>query len=824
MAAWSIVVPQAGINLAENPSAEENAGTYTSFGVGTALAQSDTQSRWGRYSVRVTPGANAFSGLLDSAAGCTPGTVYVCSVWVLGAVGLPYRIYFGDAAGGLQPSCTPTTFTGDGTWHRYQVAYRALAAMLYFCVSKNNSAALDVFYVDGWQLEVGLAATTYMDGDQPGCEWLGVPHLAATARSEHAGGGGALVDLETTYGIHVTTSVGLGLPPLKHKRLDTPSAAGALLDDVHVEPRILTLAAWVNAPNDDADDSVLALARDNLINALKLDRVATLQPVTLYFTSASRTFELHAFYEAGLERNLTEFRFEKFALRLLCYDAFLYEIGEEATPLDALDTTTFSYVGARLRAAYGQWDPLGPTTVGDAVYCVCVASDGTIFVGGAFTGWDGNAGWDYLVKYENGAWARVGGAGDFNAAVYALTMSPNPRILYIGGLFTNAGGATGDYVAQYNLDGNVVSPLSGGGTGVVYALALAPTGDLYIGGDFTNWNALGAGDNIIVYDLSAAAYAVVGTGLDSIVRALAIAPFTGALYAGGAFSNDGTPLAMRCIAIWDGLAWAEVGGGLDNAGGTGLVRALALDAAGNLYAGGAFDRTADGLLTGLNNIAVWDGNSWLPLGTGTDNTVYGLAVGPDDLLHAAGFFDYVGGVVGARGYARWNGYSWMLPDIVWPAGIIYAVATARPDPIIKANYDVIVGYAATAVTPQAGLTAVSNAGSARAHPRFIFRSTGGTSSTLIALRNETTGRELAFAGLYLLDGETIYLDCRPGRRRLYSDRRANLLGYLLRPSDLTRFGLEPGINDLTLLIYQAGGPTVQAHMIWTNTYWSVDPA
>jgi hypothetical protein len=819
---WSIIVPQAGTNRAGNPSAEEDASTAIALlGVGTACVRSDAQARWGAYSFAVTPAAAGYAGLLQTITGCTPGTTYVFSVWVRGVATIPYRIYFGAADGSVKAGCTPTTFTGGGVWQRYEVIFVADGAVLYACVSKNSSASAATFYVDGWQVEVGAAATTYLDGEQPGCEWNGVPHLSTATRAAQEGGGGTIVNL-AAYGINVSHNIGLGMPPLRHKRLDTPNLPGALLEDIHVEPRSITLACWSNAANDASDDSALNLARAQLLNALKLDRVATLQPVTLRHASATRTFELHCFYDGGLERNLTEYRFEAFALRLICYDPFLYEIGEVATALDVEDTATFRYVCARRRAT-GQWDALGPPATGDFVYTVCVANDGTIFVGGAFTGWHAQAGWDYLVKWENGVWARVGGASAFNASVRALCMSPNPRILYIGGLFTNAGGATGDYVAQYNMDGNTVTPLGGGGTGIVYALALAPNGDLYVGGDFANWDGLGAGDNIVVWDLSAGDWAAVGQGLDSIVRALVVAPFTGHLYAGGDFANDGTPTAMRCVANWDGTAWAEVGGGLDNGGGTGRVYALACDAAGNLYAGGIFTQTDDGLLTGLSNIACYDGNCWQALGPGCDDTVYGLALGPDGLVHAGGDFNAAGDV-SSRHYARWNGYSWMLPDVLLPIGIVYAVACGRPDPRIAENYDVILGFSVAGAALFAGGATAQNGGTAQAYPYLRLESTGGTSSELRTIRNETTGRELAFAGLYLLDGETIIVDLRPGRRGIRSDRRSNLLGYLRRPSDLARWALQPGVNLITCLVARVGGPTVTAHLLWTRTDWSVDSA
>ena len=59
----------------------------------------------------------------------------------------------------------------------------------------------------------------------------------------------------------------------------------------------------------------------------------------------------------------------------------------------------------------------------------------------------------------------------------------------------------------------------------------------------------------------------------------------GNLYAGGSFTMAGGVNANR-IAKWDGAAWSPLGNGM-----TVLVchGALAVDGAGNLYAGGRFD-------------------------------------------------------------------------------------------------------------------------------------------------------------------------------------------------------------------------------------------
>ena len=80
----------------------------------------------------------------------------------------------------------------------------------------------------------------------------------------------------------------------------------------------------------------------------------------------------------------------------------------------------------------------------------------------------------------------------------------------------------------------------------------------------------------------------------------------GNMYAGG-----------ENIAKWDGTAWSSLGSIMGD-GSSYYVRvdALAVDGAGRLYAGGRFT-TAGGV--SANNIAQWDGTAWSPLGSGVDS-------------------------------------------------------------------------------------------------------------------------------------------------------------------------------------------------------------
>jgi hypothetical protein len=85
----------------------------------------------------------------------------------------------------------------------------------------------------------------------------------------------------------------------------------------------------------------------------------------------------------------------------------------------------------------------------------------------------------------------------------------------------------------------------------------------------------------------------------------------------------------------------------------GSVSAIAVDGAGNVYAGGWFKVAGN---TFVNNIAKWDGSTWSALGSGTNDGVNSIAISGND-VYIGGVFTEVGGIA-ANYVAKWNGSSW----------------------------------------------------------------------------------------------------------------------------------------------------------------------
>ena len=115
----------------------------------------------------------------------------------------------------------------------------------------------------------------------------------------------------------------------------------------------------------------------------------------------------------------------------------------------------------------------------------------------------------------------------------------------------------------------------------VCALAVDGAGNLYAGGDFTAAGGVAA-SNIAKWDGSA--WSALGSrhGMDGSVRCPGSGRRRQSLRR-RRFTTAGG-VAANYIAKWDGSAWSALGSGMD--GRRPSVYALAVDGAGNLYAGG----------------------------------------------------------------------------------------------------------------------------------------------------------------------------------------------------------------------------------------------
>lgn len=289
-----------------------------------------------------------------------------------------------------------------------------------------------------------------------------------------------------------------------------------------------------------------------------------------------------------------------------------------------------------------------------------VGNGPTLYAGGTFFT-AGGVQVNHFAQRVNGKWAPVGGGlGLGNFTVHGMTVFDDGTgpALYVGGEFSELGLAPGNGIARWN--GTAWSKLAGGVNGSVRgALAVFDDGAgpaLYVGGDFSMAGGVPAG-NIARWD--GASWSSLGAGVDggeNTVRALAVfddgrGP---ALFVAGHFTTAGG-LPVQNVARWDGRAWSDVGGGVDD-----LVRGMRVHDDGSgpaLYLGGEFQHAGG---TTARHVVRWDGRTWTEVGGGMNANVRRFVEfddGTGPALYAAGNFTAAGGEP-ALHVARWDGVRW----------------------------------------------------------------------------------------------------------------------------------------------------------------------
>jgi hypothetical protein len=807
-----IVSPYGNQNYVLNPSGETT-GNHSNQGSGT-VTRVTTFQKYGLYAYQVAITASAGGGNFTLLS-LSNASNYV-SFRVKKSEALRLNVTIGSATKEAR-----LLEKIDNEWSLYWTVFSAAqsSGQTNLRITQIGGGS-NTIYLDGLQVEPNKL-TSYIDGSQEGCGWLGAPHASASERSGDSRAGGEVKDFYEGYNFFSEKILGGGAA-VEDLNIDSYAfLPGGELNSSKIKPREFSIIGFfLGNSEEELHEKVQALELE-----LGLNTYPGQQPVRLRYSGARVQKEISASYAGGLEGDLPIYhnddwsvedekwvRNYKFKMRasiqFIAIDPFWYEIGESVTTLDTNDSATFRVVAARLRST-GQWSSLGPPgTGGSASYTdvqAIVEDDTYIYVGGNFTNFDGIANADRIARYnkQTGAWSALGTGMDDQ--VFALALGPDGT-LYAGGAFTTAGGTAASKIASWN--GSAWAALGSGLNNPCTTIIVGPDGLLYVGGTFTTAGG-GAANRVASWDGSA--WAALGTGMDGTVSKLVFG-LDGTLYAGGFFDNaDGSPAAH--IASWNGSAWAALGSGMNN----NFVTALAIGPDGVLYAGGDFT-TAGGI--SARRVASWNGSAWFALGTGMNASVYTLRVGPDNKLYAGGNFTDAGGVTLSDRVASWNGYTWSHLDIDLPGTpIVYNIATSKNSDPVSKNYSLYLGFDTTGTGNFAGSATASNGGTTSAFPKIIFARSGGTTATIQTLKNERTGRELLF-NYSLLDGETLTVDLNPKARSITSSFFGPRMDAVLANSDFSVWQLLPGANQVTAFVSESGSPTVTAYLLYRDTYRS----
>lgn len=307
-----------------------------------------------------------------------------------------------------------------------------------------------------------------------------------------------------------------------------------------------------------------------------------------------------------------------------------------------------------------KWNALGNgvgkenTWDNGTAYAVAVGG-GAIYVGGNFTQADGQPA-NNIARWISESWQPLGDGltAEFSPFQMVNTLVIDGANVYAGGEFDYAGGSDIPVLAHWNGAEwtAMADDIERFGKGEVNALALTGDGGIYVGGAFTTIDSLLI-NNIALHD--GAGWHALGQGLtqsdtgDTPGKIYAMeTDAAGRVYVGGNFKTAGGK-PVNNIALWDGQAWHPLGEGVD-----GDVRAL-VAVGDDVYVAGTFTKAGN---MAANRVARWNRNTgqWSALGSGMNDNVYALAYA-DGLLYAGGNFTAAGNAT-AYDLAYWDGAQW----------------------------------------------------------------------------------------------------------------------------------------------------------------------
>lgn len=831
---FSIVVPEATTNLIANPSFERATTGYTAYDSG--IARSTFRQRRGAYSLLVTPDTSTDLGGVSYQVAVTEDVDYAWSLDIYGQAGVEYQMIVIDASASLEGieegmwigyNSTLTysfddvatsgvsatkTFRGNDCWQRQTLLFTADATenkRLYLV--KSDARHVGAFYTDGWQLEAKNYATTYADGDMRGYiqdeaayQWTGTAHASTSIRAASTRSGGRVISLKD-IGFHLSGFTGLGLGIVSN--LTSPLSLGGQSYETTLEEtrQIVITGMW-----QEKSRLMLERRKGDIYDLVRWTQTARRQPFRLHYMPADgcenllcQPLEMRALYEDGLEGTVNNYHGEAPQITLSAYDPTIYSGGDggESLGYNFIVANTNGIIG---RDPEGVWFNLAQGVNGN-IRAIVEGLNGMIYVFGDFTTAQGGtvlASRAAVYNPESNTWSALGSG--LNGIATGASLSADGKI-YVTGAFTTAGGGAANRIAYWDTVTSTWSALGSGLDNSGGAVVVAPTGLVYVTGSFTTAGG-GAALRAAVWNPGSSSWSALGAGLNNTGLAVIAGP-DGNIYFGGAFTLAGGAGALR-VARWNVtlLAWEALGQGPNN-----TVSTLDFGPDGYLYLGGAFT-SADS--TSANRVARWNGAGYEALGSGLNAPAEEIAFDAQGTLYAAGSSITSAGGITTTYIARWNGTTWLPSDVFLPNTTITVFDIFQS----RTGY-LYIGFAGSGDSFTTEVTEVENTGTADTLLRVEFIGPG----RIVQFGNWTTGA-MVYTDYTLGTGERAVLLMTREGTSFVSDWRGDILGEVLRGSDISTLSLMPGTNSLVAYMTGTANGVTGVVASWPIAYLAASDA
>jgi hypothetical protein len=855
---YRVVVPVEKTNLLTNPSFEIGstgwAGTANINTAGSVVFGTAAEAQaFGAWSARLTGATGTFG--IDTTFAMRSGTAYTASAYV--------RVTSATGAGGSVQLGGGVRVGVGSVWRRITQGTTAGANANWSIRPYHSGVSTGTLWVDGVQVEVG-SVTTYVDGDQEGCQWLGLPHQSQSIRSGQSRAGGSVIPL-SSLGLRTETHVGVGMPPMVNVSLPRAILDGAEYQRTRADVREFVLTATVTGTTT-AD---LHQTRRRIIDALKIDRTFPPAPTRFIYTGAGEDVEIDAIYNGGLEITDMQVINDNVAARFVAFDPMWYSSLDEGT---ALGTTISigSVQGILYRDSDGRWGTMGRSNTGTAlnngaVYVINTQYPGTVVVGGDF-GTAGGTTSRGIAYYAGGEWGTFGGT--VNGSVFALQWTPNLGTLIIGGAFseirgTSVVGGIGYYVRATGAFGTLGGTIrdgtaAGGAPGTIYALETGPSGQLLIGGAFSTvagtlvrgivqWtgnNSYGTleGGTLGTVNIT------LGVSTAQFVRVNSIKTYSSDSMVLVGSWQDTNGIANRHGATYNftSQSWGTIPAPYIAAG-TGVLGSVASELTkvtvnnqkrifANGYGSVVLGISVNNAFLQLQPERQVFQNLAAQIRESVINIRQDTITLSDNKVLSTGVFGTIATVAGTTPsfypwsnifnnstlltYAIWNGYSIIPPDFSLTSitGALENYVYAFGQDILGTLYVGGTIRATSATSAAAAYAGIVNQGMADAYPVVYMRNVSTTDTRRVwSLVNNTTNDELYF-DLLMLPQEEVAINTTPGRRSITSSQRGNMISSLLTGSNLATWRLIPGTNWVSSMTQSS----ILTNIYWRPRHWAID--
>lgn len=830
-----IIKPEATKNLHTNPSIETNTTKYSAAN-GSTLARVTTQQRRGSCSLSVTPTSNTDGGV-DTGTFTVDTGGFAASFDFLGVLGVNYYAQFLNS--GSTKIGTPVTFTGTGTWQRYEIFHSGVTS-IYLTIRKNNSSNTGAFFVDGVLLENKVNySTTYGDGDSDGWFWDALAHGSTSQRYANYRAGGRKINL-STYNAYVLDMTGVGAAPVETSIIPYGNIPGGLYQGTTVKERTMTIGVTVSGGNTTSvinpdDLQMWQINMEYVFDLIKPNLVYPQQPFVLGYQHGSNDIEIDCVYANGMDlqneklKGITDITFQ-----VQCPSPFWRETYTRRS------------------------------TVSQSPTKISLGTNGNIYV-----------------RDSNGTLTDIT-SGTSNGYIYAMHIGAVDGKLYVGGDFTSIAGVSANYIAVYDFMTATWSALGTGMDGIVRAIVQIDNGNVIVGGDFSTGNGVSAAR---IAQWNGSTFTIVGKATSfggGVVTSLAIDPTSRDVMVGGTFIAGTTTGCLtnylgRVVTTGVSLAWtAATSFTIQTAGATGVYdikcygkyvyvtgKWTSIGAGGNILTNNGFARF-NSLSSLFENVGV---------GFGAASTGSNLAIDSGGGVYVFGDFTTFSGVTVSY-LAYYNGYQVSSPVTTVPTIIAFSSNSSM---FIDNNGQLVLHVDGRATwrligtrlvmdvfkfVPGSGgvpeyhynkengsilfasnngegqlsnTTVITNNGSADVNP--IIRLTAGYTAGLIApavfyIKNNTNGKALYFnyfdvlntgagnVAPLIINREVITIDCRPNGLGVYSTLREKNVP--LDPvSQETDFFLVPGDNYIEVVTEDSTNASpLTIEFFYTELHWS----